>query len=259
MVEDSRMSFGEHLEALRKMLFRILLVTLVCSVVVFYFKDLTFKYLLAPRNTDFITFRTIEKIFRHLGKDFTFETYDIQLISTELSSQFMMHLESAFIIGALISSPFIIYELFKFIAPALHDNERKYSVGICVTSYILFLIGVVMNYFVLFPIAFRFLGTYQVDKTVVSNITIASYISTFSTLCLTMGLVFELPVLGFILAKINLLKSKFMRKYRRHSLIVIMVVAAFITPPDIFTLCLVTLPLYLLYELTILIVAKVEK
>ena len=119
--------------------------------------------------------------------------------------------------------------------------------------------GVVMNYFILFPVAFRFLATYQVDAAVVSTITISSYISTFSTLSFTMGLVFELPVLSFILAKLGILSASFMRQYRRHSLVLIMVVAAFITPPDIFTLCLVTIPLYLLYEASIVIAARVEK
>lgn len=258
-VEDSRMSFGDHLEELRKMLFRVLAVVAACAAAVFCFKDTTFALLLAPRNTDFITFRAIEKILHYFGSSFTFETYDIQLISTELSSQFMTHLESSCIIGALLASPFIIYELYRFVSPALYDNERRYSTGICVTSYVLFMTGVVMNYFILFPVAFRFLATYQVDAAVVSTITISSYISTFSTLSFTMGLVFELPVLSFILAKLGILSASFMRQYRRHSLVLIMVVAAFITPPDIFTLCLVTIPLYLLYEASILIAARVEK
>lgn len=253
------MSFGSHLEVLRQMLFRVLSVVIACAAVIFCFKEETFAILLAPRNTDFITFRTIERILRSFGKDFSFEEYDISLISTELSAQFMTHLETACLLGVLLSSPYIIYELFKFVSPALYDNEKRYSVGICVSSYVLFIIGVLMNYFVLFPIAFRFLGTYQVDASVVSNITISSYISTFSTLSFTMGLVFELPILSFILAKIGILSAEFMKKYRRHSLVAIMVVAAFITPPDIFTLCLVTLPLYLLYEVSIVIVARVSK
>lgn len=257
-MDDSRMSFGDHLEVLRKMIFRILSVATVCAIAVFCFKEETFSLLLAPRNTEFVTFRAIEKLLRCLGSDFVFDTYNIQLISTELSGQFMMHLEASFILGTLVASPYIIYELFRFISPALYENERRYSVAVCVISYLLFVLGVVMNYFVLFPIAFRFLATYQVDPLVVSTITIASYISTFATLSFTMGVVFELPVLGFILGKVGILKADFMRKYRRHSLVAIMVVAAFITPPDIFTLALVTLPLYLLYEATILIVAKVE-
>ena len=252
------MSFGDHLEVLRKMLFRVLVVVTSCATAVFCFKDETFAVLLAPRNTDFITFRAIERILHLFGSTFRFESYNIQLISTELSSQFLTHLESSFIVGAVVSSPFIIYQLYRFISPALYDNERRYSVGICLTSYFLFMLGVVMNYFILFPIAFRFLATYQVDAAVVSTITISSYISTFATLSLSMGLVFELPVLSFILAKLDVLSASFMKQYRRHALVLIMVVAAFITPPDIFTLCLLTIPLYLLYEVSIVIVSKVH-
>lgn len=258
-MEDSRMSFGDHLEVFRKMLMRVLSVMTVCATVIFCLKDLTFAILLAPRDNNFITFKFIEKIIALFGGSFTFDQYNIQLISTELSSQFMVHLESSFVLGALLSSPYIIYEIYKFIAPALYENEKKYSNLVCISAYLLFIVGVLMNYYVLFPIAFRFLATYQVADTVVSTITISSYISTFSSLCLTMGLVFQLPVLGFLLAKLGILKSSFMKKYRRHSIIVIMVVAAFITPPDVFTLCLVTIPLYSLYEFTILIVDKVQK
>ena len=257
-IEESRMSFGDHLEVLRKMILRVLAVTIAITTLVFCFKDETFAFLLAPRNSSFVTFRAIEKLFHLCGSSFSFDAYDIQLISTELSSQFMAHLETAFIIGAMLASPYIIYELYKFVSPALYDNERRYSSGICFTSYFMFLTGMVMNYFILFPIAFRFLATYQVDSSVVSTITISSYISTFATLSFTMGLVFQLPVLSFVLAKLGVLSASFMKRYRRHALIIIMVVAAIITPPDVFTLILVALPLYLLYEVSILIVAKVR-
>ncbi|MCF0179530.1 MAG: twin-arginine translocase subunit TatC [Bacteroidales bacterium] len=257
-VEDSRMSFGNHLEELRQMIIRILIAIIVCAIIVFWFKEETFALLLAPRNSDFITFKVIERLASYFGNNLIFEQYDIKLISTELSAQFMAHLEVACMLGALIASPFVIYELFKFISPALYENEKRYSVGICTTSYILFMIGFLMNYFILFPIAFRFLGTYQIDNIVQSQITITSYISTFITLSLAMGLIFELPVMSFILGKIGLIKSAFMKKYRGQSLIIIMIISAFITPPDLFTLFLVSIPLYLLYELSILIVAKVE-
>lgn len=258
-VEDSKMSLGEHLEVLRKMLFHVVAVVFIATILVFCFKDLTFKILLAPKDNHFILFTTIEKILHLLGSDFSFESYNIQLISTELSSQFMTHLTTACLIGVLCASPYIIYELFKFITPALYDNEKKYSVGIAISAYILFLVGILMNYFILFPIAFRFLATYQVDPNVVSTITIASYISTFTSLCFTMGIVFEMPILAFILAKLGLIKSEILIKYRKHSVIIIMVVAAFITPPDIFTLILVTIPLYLLYEVCIIITKKFNK
>lgn len=258
-MNEGRMSFGDHLDELRKMIKRILIVLSVCAIIVFYFKEEIFALILYPRSNEFLTFRAIERLVNYFGGTFTFEAYNIQIISIELSSQFMMHVEVAFIIASLITSPYIIYELFKFISPALYENERKYSISVTVISYLLFLLGILMNYFILFPIAFRFLATYQVDVSVVNKITISSYISTFATLSFALGVVFELPVLGFILGKIGILRSAMMKQYRRHSLVAIMLVSALITPPDIFTLCLLTIPLYLLYEVTIRIVANVEK
>lgn len=259
------MSIGEHLEALRQSIFRIAGVVLVCAIGVFCFKEPTFRLLLAPKECDFITFRAIEQIaawFASLQgetESFHFEPYDIQLISTELSAQFMMHVSASVTLGVLLASPYILYEILRYISPALYDNEKKYSVLVTSCIYVLFMIGVLMNYFVLFPISFRFLGTYQVDASVQNIITLDSYISTFTSLTFTMGLVFQLPIISWILAKMGLLKASFMTRYRRHAFFGIMVLAAIITPPDIFTLILVTIPLYLLYEVCIHIVRKVEK
>jgi sec-independent protein translocase protein TatC len=168
----------------------------------------------------------------------------------------MTHITTAVYLGLLGASPYILYELFRFISPALYENERKYSVQVAGIIYVLFLLGVLMSYFVLFPISFRFLGTYQVDETVRNFISLDSYISTFTGLTFTMGLVAQLPVVCWLLAKMGLLKATFMRKFRRHALVLIMIAAAVITPPDVFTLVLVTLPLYLLYELCIFIVKR---
>ena len=259
------MSIGSHLEVLRLMLMRILAVTAGLSVIVFCFKEETFRLLLAPKQSDFITFRAIESLSRWLaditGQDiaFQFEPYDIRLISTELSAQFMMHLTASFSIGALLASPYIIYELFRFITPALYAHERHYSTIIGVSCYMLFIAGVLMSYYILAPISFRFLGTYQVDAAVQNTITLDSYISTFTGLCFAMGLVAQLPVICWMLAKFGILHAELMRRYRRHALVGIMIIAAIITPPDLFTLFLVTLPLYLLYELCIRIVARVSK
>ena len=187
-----------------------------------------------------------------------FCTYQIDLISTELASQFMMHISSSVYLALLGASPYILYELFRFISPALYENEKKYSLMIVVSMYVLFSLGVLMNYYIVFPVSFRFLGTYQVDPSIRSTITLASYISTFSTLTFVMGLVFQLPVVAFILAKLELITSTFMVRYRRHAFIGVMVTAAIITPPDLFTLILVTVPMYLLYELCIVIIKRIE-
>ncbi len=253
------MTFGGHLEVLRQMLFRILAVVMAFAIVIFCFKDKTFEFLMAPSQWDFITYRYIEKFLHWLGSSFTFNEYHINLIATELSSQFMTHVTTALYLGLLVASPYVLVELFRFITPALYENEKKYSVRIAIAMYLLFVVGVLMSYFILFPISFRFLGTYSVSDIVESNITLRSYISTFTTLTLVMGLVFQLPVIAFFLGKIGAVKSDFLKRYRRHALVVIMVTAAVITPPDLMTLVLVTIPLYLLYEVSILILKRMEK
>lgn len=248
------MTFGGHLEVLRQMLFRILAVAGVIAVLVFCFKDETFRLLLAPSEWDFVTYRWIERIMEAMGYDFHFQEYHVNLIATDLSSQFMTHITTAVYLGLLGASPYILFELFRFISPALYDNERRYSVWVAVVVYVLFLVGVLMNYFVLFPISFRFLGTYSVAERVVSNITLDSYISTFVSLTLAMGLVFQLPVLAYFLGKMGFITSDMLAQYRRHALIVIMLLSAIITPPDVMTLILVAIPLYILYEVSIRVI-----
>ena len=195
---------------------------------------------------------------RTIGLYFHFEEFHVEMIATDLSSQFMTHITTAVYLGLLGASPYILYELFHFISPALYENERKYSVQVAGIIYVLFLLGVLMSYFVLFPISFRFLGTYSVSEKVVSNITLDSYVSTFVSLTLVMGVVFQLPVIAFFLGKMGFITSKMLAQYRKHSLIVIMLVAAIITPPDLMTLILVTIPLFLLYEVSIRVVKFVE-
>ncbi len=252
------LTFGGHLEVFRRMLFRIIAVAGAIAMIVFCFKETTWKILLDPSEWDFCTYRLLESTMQAIGIDFRFEEYHVNLIATDLSSQFMMHITTAVYIGLLGASPYILYELFRFISPALYENERKYSVQVAGIIYVLFLLGVLMSYFVLFPISFRFLGTYSVSVKVVSNITLDSYISTFVSLTLVMGVVFQLPVIAFFLGKLGIVTSDMLSRYRKHSFIVIMLIAAIITPPDLMTLILVTIPLYLLYEISIRVVRWVE-
>jgi len=259
VAEDSNLlTFGGHLEVFRQMLFRILGVAGLMAAVIFCFKDITWGILMAPSEWDFCTYRWLETTMQAIGIDFRFEEFHVDMIATDLSSQFMTHITTAVYLGLLGASPYILYELFRFISPALYENERKYSVQVAVIIYVLFLLGVLMSYFVLFPISFRFLGTYSVSAKVVSNITLDSYISTFVSLTLVMGVVFQLPVVAFFLGKLGVASSWMLSKYRKHALIVIMLVAAIITPPDLMTLILVTIPLYLLYEVSIRVVKWVE-
>ena len=256
--DDNLLTFGGHLEVFRQMLFRILGVAGLIAVVVFCFKDTTWNILMAPSEWDFCTYRWLEGAMQAIGIDFRFEEFNVQMIATDLSSQFMTHITTAVYLGLLGASPYILYELFRFISPALYENERRYSVQVAGIIYVLFLLGVLMSYFVLFPISFRFLGTYSVSAKVVSNITLDSYISTFVSLTLVMGVVFQLPVIAFFLGKMGVVTSSMLANYRKHSFIAIMLVAAIITPPDLMTLILVAIPLYLLYEVSIRVVSWVE-
>lgn len=252
------LTFGGHLEVFRQMLFRILIVTIVIAAIVFCFKDFTWQILLAPSEWDFCTYRWLESAMQAIGIDFHFNEFHVDMIATDLSSQFITHITTAVYLGLLGASPYILYELFRFISPALYENERRYSVQVAGIIYVLFLLGVLMSYFVLFPISFRFLGTYSVSAKVVSNITLDSYISTFVSLTLVMGVVFQLPMIAFFLGKLGIVTSEMLSHYRKHSFIVIMLLAAIITPPDLMTLILVTIPLYLLYEVSIRVVGWIE-
>lgn len=257
-MEEEKLTFGGHLEVLRKMLFRILGITACVAIAIFCFKEQIFSLLLAPSEYDFVMFQWIERLCALVRWDFHFDEYHINLISTELASQFMIHLSTSIYLALLAVSPYIVVELFRFISPALYEDERKYSTIVCIAVYLLFIIGVLISYYIIFPISFRFLGTYQVADVVVSNITLKSYISTFTTLTFVMGVVFQLPILAFFLAKLGFIDAEMMTRYRRHAFMLIAIISAIITPPDIFTLVLVTIPLYMLYEVSIWIVRRVR-
>lgn len=252
------MSFGEHLDILRKMLMRIITVALVLMVIIFCFKDETFSLLLAPSSSDFVLYGWLEQLISLCGFSYHFEPFQIHMIATELTSQFMTHISTSAYLALILSSPYILYELFGFISPALYEKERKYSVRLVFAVYLLFVIGILMTYFVLFPISVRFLATYQVSELVVSTITLDSYISTFATLTLLMAVVFQLPVITFTLAKAGIVNYRLLSHYRKHAFLIIMIIAAIITPPDAMTLIIVTIPIYLLYELSVLIVRRVN-
>ena len=248
------MGFWEHLEVLRHCLFRILAVTLVAGIAAFCFKNLLFTVVLAPKSPDFVTYRLFERLVGPL------QSFEVGLINIELAQQFIIHLKVALWMGWIIVSPYVLYVVFGFVAPALYDAERRQAVKAVVGGYIMFLLGVLLNYFLIFPLTFRFLGTYQVDPSVNNVISLDSSISTLLMLSLAMGIIFELPVLCWLLAKMGIMKAAFMKKYRRHAIVAVVVIAAIITPTgDAFTLMLVSLPIYLLFELSVLIVKKTER
>ncbi len=257
---QSEMSFWDHLDELRRVLMRIILVTAVIGIGVFMFKDEVFAAVLAPSKGDFVTYRWINHLLVLLGWDsMLIPDTDITLINTQLAAQFMTHITVSMTIGLVAAAPYVVYELFGFVKPALYDDERRYSNRIMTSVVILFFVGVAMNYFVIFPISVKFLGTYQVNEGVINTIALSSYISTFTTLSLMMGLVFEIPVLAYFLARAGMITGDILARYRRHAFIIIMIVSAFITPPDAFTLALMTVPLYGLYEVSIVIARRFEK
>jgi sec-independent protein translocase protein TatC len=240
------MTFWDHLDELRSVIIRALVVTVVAAAVAFCLKDQLFEVVLAPRTSDFITFRL-------LGV----EAFNIHLMNTGLTEQFMIHLKTAMYAGVLIASPYIIYLLFGFISPALYDNERRYATLLCTSGYLMFMLGTLLNYFLIFPLTVKFLGTYQVSEDVANMLTLQSYMDTLLMMSLVMGIIFELPVVSWLLGRMGLLNASMMRMWRKHAIVAILVVAAIITPTtDAFTLLIVALPIWLLYEASIFIVRR---
>lgn len=259
-LQDGIMTTGEHLDELRRILIRIVVAALGFACLAFACKDVLFRIVFSPSRSDFILFRWINEVVDRFGlTSMHLDDFQVRLINTELAAQLMTHIEISLYIGLLLASPYIVYQLFHFIQPALYEQERRYSVWIVSAVYLLFGAGLLMNYYVIFPISFRFLGTYQVSSDVVNTIILSSYISSFTLLSLMMGLIFEIPVLAFVLGKTKLIDADTLRHRRKVAFIVIMVVSAIITPPDVFTLVLMTLPLYTLYEVSILILSRMHK
>ena len=177
-----------------------------------------------------------------------------------LTEQFMIHMKTAFYAGILVASPYIIYLLFGFVSPALYDNERKYATALVASGYGMFMLGTALNYLLIFPLTVRFLGTYQVSPDVANMLTLQSYMDTLIMMSLVMGIVFELPVVSWILGRMGLVNAGMMRSMRRHAIVAIFIVAAVITPTtDAFTLFVVALPIWLLYEVSIVIVTVNSK
>ena len=253
---SEKQSFWDHLYILRASLVKIAAVTAVFAVVAFFFKEALFSIILAPKDADFITYRWLY-FFSGWVTDEQAQDFYVKLINTGLAQQFMIHMKVAMCTGVLCASPYILYQLFRFVSPALYANERKYVVRIVGYGYIMFMLGVLISYFLIFPLTFRFLGTYQVSEQVENMISLQSYISTLLMMCLAMGIVFEIPILSWLFAKLGFISADFMRRYRRHAVVIILIVAAIITPTsDVFTLLLVSLPMWLLYEVSILIVKR---
>ena len=242
--EQETGTFWDHLEVLRWVIVRSLVVTVVFAVVAFCLKDWLFDVVLAPRTSDFITFRLMGV-----------EPFSIHLMNIGLTEQFMTHMRVSLYAGLLIASPYVLYQLFCFVSPALYQNERRAATWIVGSAYLMFMLGTVLNYLIIFPLTVRFLGTYQVSPDVQNMLTLQSYIDTLIGMSFVMGVVFELPVVCAILGRMGFIDSRMMSQYRRYAIVAILIVSAIITPTtDVFTLLVVSLPIWLLYEASIGIV-----
>ena len=214
------------------------------GLVAFAMKDTLFDIVLAPSKADFFLYRIIGA-----------EPFDIKLINTGLAEQFTIHMKVALTMGLLVASPYILYLLFHFVSPALYENEKRYSVRITLGAYLMFIVGVALNYFLVFPLTVRFLGTYSVSADIENMLTLSSYVDSLLMMSLWFGIIFELPVVCWMLGKFGLLKAEWMTRYRRHAIVAILIIAAIITPTgDIFTLMVVSLPIYILYEASVILV-----
>ncbi|MFO7617422.1 MAG: twin-arginine translocase subunit TatC [Bacteroidales bacterium] len=255
------LTFLEHLEVLRGHLLRSLASIGVFAIVAFLLKDIIFDHiLLAPKSADFWTNQFFCKAGALLNTDkLCLNSGDLELINIDLSGQFRIHLSIAFYGGLVLAAPYIFFEIYRFILPALKEKERKYSRGMVFYTSGLFMIGVLFGYFLIIPLTINFLGGYSVSGQVENQINLKSYISTVTSLIFSTGLVFELPIFVYFLSKVGLITPAFMRRYRKHAIVVILVLSGIITPPDVFSQMLITIPMYLLYEVSIFISARIER
>jgi sec-independent protein translocase protein TatC len=260
--EQAEMSFLDHLEALRWHLVRSGIAIVVLSILAFIYSREIFDYvIIAPKNPDFWTYRflcDLSTFFLH-SDELCIKKIPFTLINIDMSGQFTTDVSVSVITGLVVAFPYVFWELWSFIKPALHPQEKKYTRGIVFFTSLLFIMGVSFGYFIIAPLSINFLGTYQVSAQVENQIGLSSFISTMTTTTLATGLVFELPIVVYFLSKIGVLTPGFMRMYRKHAIVLILILAAIITPPDVTSQILVTIPILLLYEISIFISAFVLK
>ncbi len=260
--KDKEMSFLDHLEIFRWHLIRAAISVLFFAIIAFIFKDIVFDIiLLGPKDPSFPTYKALCAVSQYLGlKDALCLTESpFSLMNISMSGQFSTHITASIFAGFIVAFPYVFWELWRFISPALYTNETTMVRGIVFFSSVLFLFGVFFGYYVIAPLSVNFLGSYQVSSTVANQISLTSFIATVITVSFANGIIFELPILVYFLTKIGLLTPGFMRVYRKHAMVVVLILSAIITPPDITSQILVSLPLIILYEMSIKISARVIK
>ena len=260
--DKSEMSFLEHLEVFRWHLVRSTIVILLFTILAFIFKSIVFDTLiLAQKNSDFWTYQMFCK-FSHLigrGDELCMSEISFSLINITMSGQFTIHIVTSLVAGIILAFPYLLFEVWRFIAPALKKSEKKYALWLVFSGSVLFMLGILFGYYFVSPLSVQFLGNYNVSDQVSNQITLQSFISTVTTVTLVCGLVFQLPLIVFFLSKLGLITPEFMKKYRKHAVVITLVLSAIITPPDISSQVLLTIPLLILYELSITISKIVVK
>jgi sec-independent protein translocase protein TatC len=256
---EKEMSFLQHLEELRWHIIRSILAVVIFMIIAFIFKNFLFgTIILGPKNPDFITNRLLCQLGERLHTAaLCINTKPLNLISIKMSGQITTHITAAMVAGLILAFPVILWEFWQFFKPALKPSEARYAKGAVLAASGLFFIGVLFGYFMLAPLSIHFLSSYEIDPQVVNQINVRSYIGTLTSICLATGLIFELPIITFFLTKIGIMTPTFMKKYRKHAIVIIFIIAAIITPPDVFSQTLVAIPLLILYEVSILISAGV--
>lgn len=259
---ESEMNFFDHLDVLRGHLVRSVIAVVLFTSLSFYYYDFLFDVIImGPKRPDFWSYRMLCKLGVYLHKDgFCITEIPGKIINTEMAGQFTLQINSSLLMGLTLGVPYLLWEIWRFIKPGLHVNERKSTTGFVFFASMLFIIGVLFGYFIISPLSVNFLANYRVSDLIENTITVDSYLSTVATLSLATGLVFQLPIVIFILSKLGIMTPKFMREGRRYAVILILVIAAIVTPtPDMMTMVVVAIPLFVLYEISILVAVRVEK
>ncbi len=259
---SDEMSFLDHLEELRWHLIRATLAIVIIGSLAFLMKEFIFDTILfGPKKMDFPTYRLFCKIGTVLGidSDFCAEKLPFTIQSRLMAGQFSAHVWTSIWAGFIVGFPYVLYEMWKFISPGLHANERKYSKGFIFTASLLFFLGALFGYYVVAPLSINFLGSYQVSSEVTNEFDLASYVSTVRISVIACGLIFELPIIVYFLTKVGLVTPEILKKYRKISLVVILILSAVITPPDVVSQVVVAFPILVLYQISIFISKRVLK
>jgi len=259
--KEKVMTFWDHLDELRWHIMRSLIAVVVLAIVAFINREIIFDYIiLAPSSSEFVTNRALCRIGEWLSVSaLCIKDMKLQIINIKMSGQFLTHMYISIVAGFILAFPYVLWEIWRFIKPAMKESEQKYSSGGVFISSVLFLMGILFSYFIIVPLTVNFLGTYQVSDSVYNQISLTSYINTVVSVTFSVGLVFELPILVYFLTKIGVLTPDFMRNNRKYMYVIMLILAAVITPPDMFSQILVVLPLIILYEFSIGVSNRVYK